>query len=130
MTMTTTCRTLSSSVRPAHLQEAPTAPSSYVIDFVAARDRLRTEIDEVSRQLEIEQEVRKAAAQRKRSIELYDPVEDWLYSLIPAAAIVALLVGVLGLLDSKTPGTQTTTDTKTSNTIEQTRWSQSKDGKF
>ena len=126
----TTTSTLSSKVRPAHLHEAPTAPSSYVIDFVAARDRLRTEIDEVSRQLEIEQEVRKAAAQRKRSIELYDPVEDWLYSLIPAAAIVALLVGVLGLLDSKTPGTQTTTDTKTSNTIEQTRWSQSKDGKF
>ena len=126
----TTISTLSSKVRPAHLHEAPITPSSYVIDFVAARDRLRTEIDEVSRQLEIEQEVRKAAAQRKRSIELYDPVEDWLYSLIPAAAIVALLVGVLGLLDSKTPGTQTTTDTKTSNTIEQTRWSQSKDGKF
>ena len=126
----TTISTLSSKVRPAHLHEAPITPSSYVIDFIPARDRLRAEIDEFSRQLEIEQEVRKAAAQRKRSIELYDPVEDWLYSLIPAAAIVALLVGVLGLLDSKTPGTQTTTDTKTSNTIEQTRWSQSKDGKF
>jgi hypothetical protein len=129
MTMTTTC-TLSSKVRPAHLHEAPVTPSSYVIDFIPARDRLRTEIDEVSRQLEIEQEVRKAAAQRRRSTELYDPFEDWLYSLVPAAAIVGLLIGVLGLLDSKTPGLQTTTDTKTSNMIEQTRWSQSKDGKF
>jgi hypothetical protein len=127
MTMTTT---LSSKVRPAHLHEAPVTPSSYVIDFIPARDGLRTEIDEVSRQLEIEQEVRKAAAQRRRSTDLYDPFEDWLYSLVPAAAIVGLLIGVLGLLDSKTPGTQTTTDTKTSNPIEQTRWSQSRDGKF
>jgi hypothetical protein len=129
MTMTTTY-TLSSKVRPAHLHEAPITPSSYVIDLIPARDRLRTDIDEVSRQLEIEQEVRKAAAQRRRSTELYDPFEDWLYSLVPAAAIVGLLVGVLGLLDSRTPGTQTATDTKTSSTIEQGRWSQSKDGKF
>jgi hypothetical protein len=129
MTMTTTS-TLSSKVRPAHLHEAPVTPSSYVIDFIPARDGLRTEIDEVSRQFEIEQEVRKAAAQRRRSSDLYDPFEDWLYSLVPAAAIVGLLIGVLGLLDSKTPGTQTTNDTKTSNPIEQTRWSQSKDGKF
>jgi hypothetical protein len=129
MTMTTTC-TLSSKVRPAHLHEAPITPSSYVIDLIPARDRLRTEIDEVSRELEFEQEVRKAAAQRRRSTELYDPFEDWLYSLVPAAAIVGLLVGVLGLLDSRTPGTQTPTDTKTSSTIEQGRWSQSKDGKF
>ncbi len=129
MTMTTTCRTLSSNVRPAHLHEAPITPSSSVIDFVPARDRWLEETDEVLRQLGIEQEVRKAAAQRRRSIDLYDPVEDWLYSLVPAAAIVALLVGVLGLLDSHTPGTQTTV-TKTSTTIEQSLPTQSKDGKF
>jgi hypothetical protein len=87
MTMTTTS-TLSSKIRPAHLHEAPYTPSSYVIDFIPAHDRLRTEVDEISRQLEIEQELRKAAAQRRRSTELYDPFEDWLYSLIPAAAIV------------------------------------------
>jgi hypothetical protein len=129
MTMTTTCSTLSAKVRPAHLHEAPTTPSSYVIDFAPVRDVSRTGI-EVSRLHEIEQEVRKAAAQRRRSTELYDPVEDWLYSLVPAAAIVGLLIGVLGLLDSKTPGTQTTADTKTLKTIEQSQWSQSKDGKF
>jgi hypothetical protein len=128
MTMTTTS-TPSSKVRPAHLHEAPIIPSSYVIDFIPAPGRLRAEIDEFG-QFEIEREVRKAAAQRKRSTELYDPFEDWLYSLVPAAAIVGLLVGVLGLLDSKTPATQTTIDTKASNTIEQSRLSQSKDGKF
>jgi hypothetical protein len=127
--MTTTCRTLSSNVRPAHLHEAPINPSSCVMDFVPARDRLRQETDEAIRQFEIEQEIRKAAAQRRRSIELYDPLEDWLYSLIPAAAIVALLLGVLGLLDSKTPGTQTT-GTKESGMVERNLPSQSKDGKF
>jgi hypothetical protein len=127
--MTTTCRTLSSNVRPAHLHEAPITPSTSVIDFVPARDRWPEETDEVFRQLRIEQEVSKAAAQRRRSIYVYDPLEDWLYSLVPAAAIVALLVGVLGLLDSHTPGTETTAGKK-SVTIEQSLPSQSKDGKF
>ena len=129
MTMTTTCRTLSPNVRPAHLHEAPITPSSSVIDFVPGRDRWSEETDEVFRQLRIEQEVRKAAARRRRSIDLYDPLEDWLYSLVPAAAIVALLVGVLGLLDSHAPGTETNVSKK-STTIKQSLPSQSKDGKF
>ena len=129
MTMTTTCRTLSPNVRPAHLHEAPITPSSSAIDFVPARDRWSEETDDVFRQLRIEQEVRKAAARRRRSIDLYDPLEDWLYSLVPAAAIVALLVGVLGLLDSHAPGTETNISKK-STTIEESLPSQSKDGKF
>jgi|GraSoi2013_100cm_1033763.scaffolds.fasta_scaffold128651_1 hypothetical protein len=129
MTMTTTCRTLSPNLRPAHLHEAPITPSSSVIDFVPVRDRWPEETDEVFRQLRIEQEVRKAAARRRRSIDLYDPLEDWLYSLVPAAAIVALLVGVLGLLDSHAPGTETNISKK-STTIEESLPSQSKDGKF
>ena len=126
--MTTTYGHLSSNVRPAHLHEAPMTPSS-VIDFVPEHNRLRKETTESIRQLEIEREVRKAAAQRRRSAELYDPLEDWLYSLVPAAAIVALLVGVLGLLDSQRPGPQTSVDKKAA-TIELSRPSQSKDGKF
>ena len=127
--MTTTYENLSSNVRPAHLHEAPMTPASSVIDFVPERDRLRRETNESIRQFEIEREVRKAAAQRRRSTELYDPLEDWLYSLVPAAAIVALLVGVLGLLDSQRPGPQTSVAQKAA-TIEQSRPSQSKDGKF
>jgi hypothetical protein len=126
--MTTTYQNLSSNARPAHLHEAPITPSR-VIDFVPKHDRLREETDQVLRQLEIEREVRKAAAQRRRSTDLYDPLEDWLNSLVPAAAIVALLLGVLGLLDSQTPGPQPGVEKKTT-TIEQSRPSQSKDGKF
>jgi hypothetical protein len=127
--MTTTCKTLSSSVRPAHLHEAPLTPSSSIIDLVPARDHSQTETYQAIRQLEIEQEIRRAVAQRRRSIELYDPFEDWLYSLVPAAAVVALLIGVLGLLDSKTPVPQTT-DIRNSSTIEQSFSSKGKDGKF
>jgi hypothetical protein len=126
--MTTTYGNLSSNVRPAHLHEAPNAPSS-VIDFVPKHDRLREEANETLRQLEIERELRRAVFQRRRSADLYDPLEDWLYSLVPAAAIVALLIGVLGLLDSKTPGPQTSVEKKAV-MIEQSRPSQSKDGRF
>jgi hypothetical protein len=127
-TMTTTYGNLSSNVRPAHLHEAPITASS-VIDFIPKHDRLQEQTNETLRQLEIEREVRKAAAQRRRSTELYDPLEDWLYSLIPAAAIVALLIGVLGLLDSQRPEPPTGVEKKAA-TIEQSRPSQSKDGKF
>ena len=126
--MTTTYGNLSSNVRPAHLHEAPITPSG-VIDFVPKHDRTRKETNETLRQLEIEREVRRAIAQRRRSADLYDPLEDWLISLVPAAAIVALLLGVLGLLDSQTPGPQTGVEKKTA-TIEQSQPSQSKDGKF
>lgn len=127
--MTTTCKSLSSNVRHAHLHEAPAVSLPCVTDFVSERDRLRKETDEAIKWFEIEKEIRKAAAQRRRSIELYDPLEDWLYSLIPAAAIVALLVGVLGLLDSRTPTTQTTGAGQPSMT-ERALPSQAKDGKF
>jgi hypothetical protein len=126
--MTTTYGNLPSNVRPAHLHEAPST-SSGVIDFVPKHDRFRGETDEILRQLEIEQEVRRAAAERRRSADLYDPLEDWLNSLVPAAAIVALLLGLLGLLDSPTPGPQARVEKKPAG-IEQIRPSQSKDGKF
>jgi hypothetical protein len=130
MTMTNTCTALSSNVRPAHLHEAPAAASpSCVTDFLPARDRSRDEADKAIKQFEIEQEVRKAAGLRRSSIELYDPLEDWLYSLVPAAAIVALLIGILGLLDSQNPATQTTRTTQSVAT-ERAVPGQGKDGKF
>jgi hypothetical protein len=46
-------------------------------------DSLRTmEIDEAARQFELEQAVRKATAQLRRSIKLPNPLEDGLYSPI------------------------------------------------
>jgi hypothetical protein len=37
---------------------------------------------------------------------LFDPVEDWLYWLISAAALVSLLLGIVYLSDLTTPRTQ------------------------
>jgi hypothetical protein len=127
--MTAVSRPLPSNVRPAHLLEAPATTLPHVIDFVPRDDRGPKQSDKTINQCEIEQEIRKAIAQRRRSIELYDPLEDWLYSLIPAAAIVALLMGVLGLLDSRTPASQTANNQQPP-AVEQASKSQGQDGKF
>jgi hypothetical protein len=127
--MTAVSRPLPSNVRPAHLLEAPATTLPRVIDFVPTDDRRPQQSDETIDQCEIEQEIRKAIAQRRRSIDLYDPLEDWLYSLVPAAAIIALIVGVLGLLDSRTPATQMATNQQPP-TIEQATKDQGQDGKF
>jgi hypothetical protein len=98
--MTAISRPPLENVRPAHLHEASGVSLPSVVDFALVRDRRREESDQAIRQFEIEQEIRKAAALRQRSVNLYDPLDDWLYSLVPAAAVIGLLIGVLGLLDS------------------------------
>lgn len=74
----------SSSLQPsdhrAHLDESPADSSPCDIDFFAGRDRLLAEIDQ---------------ATRKRSVELFDPLEDWLNSLISAAAVVSVILAIL-----------------------------------
>ncbi|HZC35315.1 MAG TPA: hypothetical protein VE242_06860 [Chthoniobacterales bacterium] len=125
----TASRPLPSNVRPAHLLEAPATTLPRVIDFVPPGEPRRRQAGETIDQYEIEHEIRKAIAQRRRSIELYDPLEDWLYSLIPAAAVIALLVGVLGLLNSRTPSDQSATNQQPP-AIEQATKSQGHDGKF
>jgi len=56
-----------------------------IIDFFAGRDRLLEEIGEI----------KGTQTQQLRSVELFDPLEDWLYSLISAAALVSVLMGIL-----------------------------------
>jgi hypothetical protein len=125
--MTTTCKPKTSNVRQAHLHEAPAIPPPYVVDFVPASDRLGER--ESARRFEIEQEIRKAAAKRRSSVQLYDPLEDWLYSLVPAAAIIALILGVLGMLDSRSSSGPAMSAAKTAVT-ERSVPTQGKDGKF
>jgi hypothetical protein len=127
--MTTTWKHLTLTDHDADLHEPEFASSPCSIKFGAEHDRLLKEIEESGQQFEIEQEVRKAAAQRKRSIELFDPVEDWLYSLIAAAAIFALLLGVLWLPDFSTSRAGAAVASQ-SQAIERHLPSQGKDGKF
>ena len=38
--------------------------------------------------------------------ELFDPLEDWLYSLISAAALVSVILAILCMAEFRTPGTR------------------------
>lgn len=74
-----------------------------------------------------EPEISQAAARRKCSTELYKSFEDWIYSVIAASAVVALLLGILGMVDSPMPRSQTAEQTAVT---ERVLPSQGKDGKF
>jgi hypothetical protein len=76
---------------------APDAPSACVIDFFETRDRLSAECVGASKELAIEQEIRKAAARRERSVGRADLLEESLYWLISTAVIAYLVLGILGL---------------------------------
>jgi hypothetical protein len=83
----------SSSLQPSdhctHLDESPADSSPCIIDFFAGRDRLLAEIDQ---------------ATRKRPVELLDPLEDWLNSLISAAALVSVILAILCIAEPRTRG--------------------------
>jgi hypothetical protein len=51
-------------------------------DFLRPDNRRTTEIDEAASQVELEQAIRKATAQLRRSVKLPNPLEDGLYSPI------------------------------------------------
>ena len=82
--MTITSSPLQSSDHRAHLNESPADSSPYIIDFFAGRDRLLAEIDQ---------------ATRKGAVELFDPLEDWLDSLISAAALVSVIIAILSMAE-------------------------------
>jgi hypothetical protein len=94
----------SSPARPRYHQTGEPISSPDAIDFFTERDRLLAEIDKFNGQLEIDQEVRKGT--HRRSTTLFERLEDWLYSLLSAAALVSLLWGILGLADFPVTSTQ------------------------
>ena len=104
--MTATSRPLRSVDHRADLNEPPADSSPCIIDFFAGRDHLLAEIDQTTEQFEIEQPVRRAAARSERPNELFDPLEDWLYSLISAAALVSVILAILCMAEFRAPGTQ------------------------
>ncbi len=105
--MTATSRPLRSIDHRADLNEPPADSSPCIIDFFAGRDLLLAEIDQTTKQFEIEQPVRTAAAWRERSAELFDPLEDWLYSLISTAALVSVIIlSILSMAAFRMPRTR------------------------
>jgi hypothetical protein len=92
--MTATSSPLPTLDNNADLNQRPADSSPYIIDFFAGRDRLLEEIDNVKRS-ESRQQLGHATSPYERSVEFFDPLEDWLYSLISAAALVSVLMGIL-----------------------------------
>jgi hypothetical protein len=75
-----------------------------VTDFLPTRGRRSGEPADNIHQLDIEFEVRRSAAARRRQTEVLGPIERFVYSLISAAALTVVLMGVLSLGESKQTG--------------------------
>jgi hypothetical protein len=74
------------------LNEPPDDSSPCIIDLFAGRDCFSAEIDQTTKQFEIEQPARPAAARHQRPTELFDPLDDWLNSLISAVALISVMI--------------------------------------
>ena len=90
--------------RKAHWKEPRVGSSLSVIDFLPARSRRAGDPADDVHHLDIEFEIRRAAAARRRQVEVLGPIERFAYSLISAAALTVVLMGVLSLADSKQTG--------------------------
>ena len=83
--------------RKAHWKEPRVGSSLCVADFVSTRGRRVADPDDNQHQLDIEFELRRSAAERRRQTETLGPLERFAYSLISAAALTVVLIGVLSL---------------------------------
>jgi len=90
--------------RKAHWKEPRAGLSLCVTDFLPRRCRRTGEPAENIHQLDIEFEVRRAAAARRRETQVLGPIERFAYSLISAAALTVVLMGILSLGESKQTG--------------------------
>jgi len=87
----------------AYWKEPRAGSSLCVTDFLPTRSRGVGEPADDLRLLDIEFEVRRAAARRNKA-EVLGPIERFVYSLISAAALTVVLMGVLSLVESRQTG--------------------------
>jgi hypothetical protein len=98
--MTTITRSGVFAGRKAYLKEPRIGSSLCVTDLLSTRDRGITRTDESPRAREIELAILRAASQRRNRAEVLGPLERFAYSLISAAALTVVLVGIVSLGDS------------------------------
>jgi hypothetical protein len=72
------------------------APSTCVIDFFEARDRLSAGFESTSEEFEIKRKAGKVAARRIPSVGRFDRLEESLYWLLSAATLIYLVLAVIG----------------------------------
>ena len=89
--------------RRAYWKEPRAGSSLRVTDFLPTCSRGAGEPADDLRFLDIEFEIRRAAARRNKA-EVLGPIERFVYSLISAAALTVVLMGVLSLGESRQKG--------------------------
>jgi hypothetical protein len=77
----------------------------------------------------LETEIRRTVTRSKRAIVPRESFEDWVYAVIAASTVVALLLGILSQLGSPAPGARSA-DPEWTTVAEHPSPSQGKDGKF
>jgi hypothetical protein len=77
--------------------EAPPMSATYVIDFFEARHRLLTESERIAHERELGRQIEEFAIRRKRSVRLFDALEEAFYWIILAAALACLALWIFGL---------------------------------
>jgi hypothetical protein len=102
--MTTITRSGVFEGRKAYLKEPRIGSSLCVTDFLSVRDRRIAQVDDSPRAREIELAMLRAASQRRNRAEVLGPLERFAYSLISAAALTVVLVGIVSLGDSSRKG--------------------------
>ena len=75
---------------------ATSRPSTCVIDFFEARDRLKPGLDERSQNLGTKGKSQKLALQRIPSIKRADRLEESIYWVLSAVMLVYLLLEIIG----------------------------------
>src|SRR6202023_3241961 len=87
--------------RKAHWKEPRVGSSLCVTDFLSTRGRRVAGAYDTNHQLDSEYEIiRRSAAERRRRAEILGPGERFAYSLISAAALTVVLMGILALGNS------------------------------
>ena len=92
--------------RKAHWKEPRAGASLCVTDFLPRRGRRAGGPTENIHQLDVEFEVRRAAAARRLQAQVLGPIERFVYSLVSAAALTVVLMGILSLGESKQTGSE------------------------
>jgi hypothetical protein len=97
--MTTAFRPLPLADSEIYWKEPRVGSTLTIADFLPGRGRQRSNSGNPADEAEIEAEIRRAAEEGRRAVRLFDPLEHLAYSLLSAAALTALLLGVLYSFD-------------------------------
>jgi hypothetical protein len=90
---------------PRDFAEAPADPPTQVIEFFAAREQMLEAKNGRIGPIWYRPGAKNISERSGLLYPRFDPMEDWLYSLVSAAALISLLIGILSLPSTPAPRT-------------------------